>query len=159
MKRVILSLAITSSLLFSCNNNDNDDAITTVAPSTYTFERNGITTVNFSGQTTRIEMGDEFISALKETTETVITLNAKFAHSEGDADFSDADLNASSKNIRSKTAASTDYYSANTSDASQIKSQFDTWIAAQVNDVFPNWNVDAVSGTAGQMYMLMVQPL
>ncbi|MGJ8744507.1 DUF4856 domain-containing protein [Polaribacter sp.] len=148
MKKVILSLAIVATLI-SCNNNDNDNP--TVAPATYSFERNGSSTVDFNGQTTRIKMGGEFTSALTTTTETVATLNAKFAHSEGDADFSDADLNASSKSLRSKTAASTDFYAANTTDANAIKNQFDTWIAAQVNDVFPNWNTNAAAGVAGQI--------
>ncbi|MCG1037037.1 DUF4856 domain-containing protein [Polaribacter sargassicola] len=150
MRKIILSLAI-ATVLISCNNNNEDDTQLTVAPSTYTFERNGITTVSFSGQTTRIEMGEEFVSALSDNTQTTASLSGKFAHSEGESNFSDADLNASDKSIRSKTAASTDFYSANTSDASLIKSQFDSWIAAQVSEVYPNWNVDAVSGTAGKI--------
>lgn len=74
-----------------------------------------------------------------------------FAHVEGANDFSDPDLNASNKNIRSKTAASADYFSANTTDAMAIKADFDSWISAQVNDVFPNWNTMAEAGTAGQI--------
>ncbi|WP_298777539.1 DUF4856 domain-containing protein [uncultured Polaribacter sp.] len=148
MKKIILSLATVSTLLFSCSNNETP-IIITEAPATYAFERDGVSTVDFNGQTTRIQMGAEFVSALKVTTETIATLNAKFAHAEGDSDFTDADLNASSKNLRSKTAASTDFYAANTTDATEIKAQFDTWIAAQVNDVFPNWSVNASSGVAG----------
>jgi hypothetical protein len=140
-------------VLFSCSN-DNDDDINndpTVAPATYAFERDGATTVSYGGQTTRILMGDEFIGVLKTTTETVATINGKFAHSEGGADFSDADLNASSKSLRSKTAASKDFFSANTTDATAIKAQFDAWIAAQVNEVFPAWDTDASAGVAGQV--------
>ncbi|WP_405566374.1 DUF4856 domain-containing protein [Polaribacter sp. Asnod6-C07] len=150
MKKVILSLALVSTLLFSCNNNENETTMTE-APATYTFERNGESTVDFNGQTTRIQMGNEFVSALTVTTETSASLNAKFAHAEGDNDFSDADLNASSKNLRSKTAASTDFYAANTTDATAIKTQFDSWISAQVNDVFPNWSVNASTGVAGKI--------
>ncbi|QVY65878.1 DUF4856 domain-containing protein [Polaribacter sp. Q13] len=150
MKKVILSLAIVATLI-SCSNNDNDTDNPTVAPATYSFERNAATTVDFNGQTTRIEMGGEFITALVNTTETVATLNGKFGHSAGDADFSDADLNASSKSLRSKTAASTDFYAANTTEAAVIKAEFDGWIAAQVDDVFPNWNTDAAAGVAGKI--------
>lgn len=149
MKKIILSIAAVSTLLISCST--NDDTTITVAPSNYVFERNGSTSVDFNGQTTRIKMGNEFVSALSSTTETVATLSSKFAHTEGDNDFSDADLNASSKNIRSKTAASTDFYSANTTDATAIKAEFDSWIAAQVNDVFPNWSVNASAGVAGKI--------
>jgi len=55
------------------------------------------------------------------------------------------------KNIRSKTAASTDLFSANTTDATAIKNQFDAWIAEQVSDVFPNWSADASAGSAGKI--------
>jgi hypothetical protein len=153
MKKIILSLAFVSTVLFSCSNDDDNDIniIPTVAPATYAFERDGATTVSYGGQTTRILMGDEFIGVLKTTTETVATINGKFAHSEGGADFSDADLNASSKSLRSKTAASKDFFSANTTDATAIKAQFDAWIAAQVNEVFPAWDTDASAGVAGQV--------
>ena len=52
---------------------------------------------------------------------------------------------------RSKTAASTDLFSANTTDATAIKNQFDTWIAEQVSDVFPSWSEDASAGVAGKI--------
>ncbi|WP_158837887.1 DUF4856 domain-containing protein [Polaribacter sp. L3A8] len=150
MKKVILSLAIVATLI-SCNNNDNDNDNPTVAPSNYSFERNGASTVSYSGQTTRILMGEELLDALKVPTETVASLAGKFAHSEGDSDFTDANLNTSDKSIRSKTAASTDFFAANSTDAAAIKTQFDTWISAQVNEVFTNWNVDASAGVAGQI--------
>ena len=123
----------------------------TVAPATYNFARDGATTVSYSGQSTRISMGQEFISALKDETKTEAELDAMFDHQAGSADFSDADLNASSKNIRSKTAASTDLFSSNTTDATAIKNQFDSWIAEQVSDVFPNWSSDASEGVAGKI--------
>ncbi|TXD49457.1 DUF4856 domain-containing protein [Polaribacter sp. IC073] len=147
MKKVLLTLAFAASVI-SCSNND---IVNTVAPTTYKFERNESSSVSFNGQTTRIKMGAEFVSALRATTETVATLNAKFAHSEGENNFFEEALNTSSKNIRSKTAASTDFYSANTTDATAIKNQFNSWIAAQVNDVFPNWDTAASAGVAGQI--------
>ncbi|QTE23458.1 DUF4856 domain-containing protein [Polaribacter cellanae] len=149
MKKVFVSLAVVASLV-SCKKAEKD-LPKTVAPKTYSFERNGKSTVNFNGQTTRIKMAVEFVAALKKTTETETTLDAKFAHTAGNADFSDADLNASSKNIRSKVAASKDFFSANSTDATAIKNQFDGWIAAQVSEVFPNWNTDAAAGVAGKI--------
>jgi len=123
----------------------------TDAPATYSFLRDGVTTVSYSGQSTRIAMGQEFVSALKDETKTESQLDAMFDHQEGASDFSDPNLNASSKNIRSKTAASADLFSANTTDATAIKNQFDSWIAEQVSDVFPNWTADASIGVAGKI--------
>jgi hypothetical protein len=152
MKKIILSLAFVSTVLFSCSSNDDDiNNILTEAPATYAFERDGTSTVSYGGQTTRILMGDEFVDVLKTTTETVATISGKFAHTAGNADFSDAELNASSKSLRSKTAASKDLFSANTTEATAIKAQFDSWIAAQVNEVFPSWDTDASAGVAGQV--------
>ncbi len=151
MKKTLLIAAAFSAFTFvSCNDND-DDVPGTVAPQTYSFERNGTTTVDYNGQTTRIEMGEEFVDALKTSTKTLAELNGMFAHSAGNNDFSDADLNASSKSIRSKTAASSDYFASNTTDAAAIKTQFDNWITEQVNDVFPNWSATASAGNAGQI--------
>jgi hypothetical protein len=152
MRKVILSLAMVTVLL-SCDNNDNENVIetpVTTAPSTYSFVRNGTSSVSFSGQTTRIRMGNEFGSALKNSsTETVASLNGKFAHTEGEDNFSEADLNASSKSIRSKVAASTDFFSSNSTDATAIKTDFDSWIVGQVETVFPVWDQDASRGVAG----------
>jgi len=142
-------------LFVSCDPNEDNDPIDTpeptLAPATYNFARDGATTVSYSGQSTRIAMGQEFVSALKDETKTEAELDAMFDHQAGSADFSDADLNASSKNIRSKTAASTDLFSSNTTDATAIKNQFDSWIAEQVSDVFPNWSSDASAGEAGKI--------
>ena len=155
MKKLLLLLTISSLLFVSCDPNEDNDPIDTpeptLAPATYNFARDGATTVSYSGQSTRIAMGQELVSALKDETKTEAELDAMFDHQAGSADFSDADLNASSKNIRSKTAASTDLFSSNTTDATAIKNQFDSWIAEQVSDVFPNWSSDASAGVAGKI--------
>ncbi len=139
-------------VLGSCSSDDDTPGVPqVVAPDTYVFERNGESTVSFSGQTTRIAMSEEIISALKNNTLTnpEATIDAMFAHVEGANDFSDADLNSSDKSVRSKTAASRDYFSANTTDATAIKEEFDGWIKRQAEEVFPNWTTEATSGTAG----------
>lgn len=148
MKKVLLSLAVIVSLI-SCNSSEE---VVTVSPNAYSFERNGSSTVNFEGQTTRIKMANELAKALKkQSTETLQSLKGKFAHSAGENNFSEPDLNSSSKNIRSKVAASTDYFTANTTAATAIKADFDSWISGQVNTVFPNWNQNASKGIAGQI--------
>ncbi|WGH76371.1 DUF4856 domain-containing protein [Tenacibaculum tangerinum] len=151
MKRVILSTIVISALLFTSCSSDDEPVNSVKAPATYKFEREGSSTVSFSGQTTRIKMATELITALKNSAKTEADLDNMFAHTEGATNFSDATLNASSKNVRSKTAASTDFYSANTTEANEIKSQFDAWIKEQVDVVYPNWNTDAVAGTAGKI--------
>ncbi|TYB80116.1 DUF4856 domain-containing protein [Bizionia saleffrena] len=156
MKRVVLGVTIvTAALAFTACNSDNDNVLSVsqepgvVQPTSYEFSRNGESTVSFGGQTTRIAMTTELVSALKINTTTETELNNMFAHVEGNADFSEADLNASGKSIRSKVAASRDYFSANTTGANAIKAEFDTWITEQATIVFPNWSVEATSGTAG----------
>ena len=151
MKKLVLSLFIVGSMLTSCSSDDDNGSSGSqvVAPATYQFERNGATTVNYGGQTSRILMGAEFVSALSDNTKTEVELDGMFTNT-GDY-FSTSELNTSGKDIRSKTAASNDYFSANTTDGNAIKSELDGWIANQVNDVFPNWNTIAVSGTAGQI--------
>lgn len=134
--------------LSSCGDDDGG-TISINEPETYVFERDGSSTVSFSGQTDRIKMGEEVISALKNTDFTETQLDAMYDHQEGNEDFSDADLNASSKSVRSKTAASSDFFSSNATDAAAIKAEFDSWIADQVNDVFPKWGDDASAGVAG----------
>ena len=155
MKKLVLALtAITTLGLTSCSNDDDNGTehiIDLIVPDTYTFNRNGNTSVSFSGQTTRILMGEEIISAIKNTSKTEAELDAMFAHVEGANDFTDVDLNTTGKSVRSKTAASSDYFSANTTDANAIKADFDGFIADQVNEVFPNWGTTATAGIAGNL--------
>ncbi len=152
----IFTLLLLSVTFISCSsdddNTDNNNNQNVDAPATYQFTRNGNNTVSYSGQTQRIAMAEELISALKDQNRDEASLDAMFAHAEGDQDFSDPnmlDLNASSKNVRSKTAASKDYFDSNSTDANAIKANFDSWISSQVNDVFPNWGNTASPGNAG----------
>lgn len=153
VKRFLL-LGMIVGLLASCSNDDSDDVdpiITIDNPTTYVFERNGESSVSFSGQTTRILMAEEIISKLQDETTTEQILNDMFAHVEGASDFSDADLNASDKSVRSKTAASFDYFSGNATNQALIRADFENWIKTQVDEVYPNWNTAAAAGTAGQI--------
>ncbi len=120
-------------------------------PATFVFERNGESSISFSGQTTRILMGEEITSAMLDNTATAEQLNAMFAHIEGETDFDDADLNASDKNLRGKTAASFDFFSGNATDQALIRADFESWIQTQVDEVFPSWNEVASEGVAGQI--------
>jgi hypothetical protein len=150
MKKIILSFLVISACFQSCSNNDEDEN-QIIVPITYEFTRNGNSTVNFDGQTTRIQMAEALIAGLMDISKSESQLDAMFAHVQGANNFIDSNLNASDKNVRSKIAASQDYFSANTTAANAIKADFDGWIASQVNDVFPNWNVDASIGIAGKI--------
>lgn len=145
--QIYILLLVTISLT-SCGDDDGGK-ISINEPETYVFERDGSSTVSFDGQSDRIAMAEEIVSGLKNTNLIEAQLDAMYDHQEGNEDFSDADLNASSKSVRSKTASSTDFFSSNTTDATAIKATFDSWIAAQVDDVFPNWGEDAAAGKAG----------
>ncbi len=134
-----------------CGGSCTPCAIAIDNPSSYTFERDGEVTVSFSGQTTRLKMGDEILEALMDETVSAEKIQAMYAHEEGVADFEDADLNASDKSVRSKTAASADFFSSNATDQALIRADFDGWIRAQVDEVFPNWEVAASAGVAGQI--------
>ncbi len=120
-------------------------------PATYRFLRDGENTVSFSGQTTRLQMGNEIVSALLNPATTAEQLAAMYAHVEGIANFEDAELNASDKNMRSKTAASLDFFSSNATDQTLIRADFDNWLTAQVVEIFPSWQVAAAPGVAGQI--------
>lgn len=154
MKQIFFTVLIGGLFFSSCSSDDNNvnDTKNIEEPLNYTFERNGQSTVDFNGQTIRILMAEEMLNAFTDfenTTET--SLQAMFAHQEGDTDFSDPLLNASAKNVRGKTAASQNYFSANTTESAQIKAVFDGFISGQLNEVFPNKNVLAAAGTAGQI--------
>lgn len=147
-----IACAFASLLVIGCDS--EDDGTDIEVPETYAFSREGASSVSFSGQSTRIAMAEELVSALSDPTLNSDALNNMFNHVEGASDFSDSDLNDSDKSVRSKVAASTDYYSEAATDIANgtaIKELFDSYIESQVTEVFPNWEVLAVQGTAGQI--------
>ncbi len=151
MKRLIYLTTLTF-IFASCERNRNNNVI---APASYSFERDGVSTVSYSGQSDRLAMGGELASALKDNSKTATDLAEMYANEDANGNdvdpFMNADLNASTKSLRSKTAASYLYFSANASEAAAIKADFDGWIESQVNDVFPNYDSLAAAGTAGQI--------
>ena len=61
MRKVLLSIGCVVSLMACTETDPEPQIIETVAPATYSFERAGASSVSFGGQTTRIEMGGEFV--------------------------------------------------------------------------------------------------
>lgn len=113
----------------------NDDPL---PPSEYEFTRNGISTVFYTGQTTRLKMAGELHAAFSDTSKSEAEILAMFNDGIG---FSDSSLTG--KNIGGKTATSN--YASTT-----VKPQIKAFITRVVNDVFPNYNNDASKGVAGK---------
>lgn len=124
-------------------------------PATYEFSRSGSSTVDFSGQTIRIKMADELSSMLANPDANAKTLLEIFANQSADGNdvdpFSLEVLNESTKSIRSKVAASADFFLANSTSSAAIKEDFETWINRQVTDVYALKNELADIGQAGQI--------
>tara|TARA_B100000900_G_scaffold378246_1_gene362258 strand:+ start:10014 stop:11222 length:1209 start_codon:yes stop_codon:yes gene_type:complete len=152
MKKGILLLTPVVLIALACERNTDPEVI---APASYSFERDGLTSVSYSGQSERLAMGGEFGSALKDDTKSATDLAEMYANEDANGNdvdpFTNPVLNASTKSLRSKTADSYLYFSSNASEAAQIKGDFDGWIQAQVDDVFPNFSTVAAAGTAGQI--------
>ena len=118
--------------LNSCTTDDDTLDCVVNAPSTYSFEVDGSSTVSYSGQTQRLQMHDELHAALSNSATTEAMLNGMYAHESGNADFSDALLNASSKQLRSKTAG---YQPA--ANQSHIHTQIEAWFNDYSTNVAP----------------------
>ncbi len=125
------------------------------APATYTFERNGESSVSYSGQSTRLAMGAELNAALLDFSKTTPELLEMYANQDAAGNnvdpFSDPALNASDKSLRSKTAASYDYFNLNATESAQFKALIENWIEYQVDSIFPFANQAAAAGVAGQI--------
>lgn len=170
-------IAVTGLLFASCSSDDDGLALSTcvdgvmngdetgvdcggscescesgvVAPDTYAFTRDDASTVSFSGQTIRLKMGQELLANFNTPTNTIDDLIGMFAHVEGGIDFEEDALNVSDKNLRSKVAASADYFSTNATNQALIRADLEGFINAQVEEVYPNWEVVAEAGVAGQL--------
>lgn len=107
----ILLLAITS-----CSNDDNEskETFNYTVPTTYTFEREAATTVDYSGQSSRLfmldEMGNYFkTAATNGTVADDAVLSEMYANTNNR--FVGTGLNTSGKQLKDKTASSKDYFS------------------------------------------------
>ena len=110
----IAALILSVSLFTSCSSDDSaTNPVSYEVPATYTFDRNGATTIDFSGQTARLamlsELGNKFTTAATDGSAlNAVELQNMFANTNNA--FASAALNSSGKNIKSKTAASNDYF-------------------------------------------------
>ena len=135
-----LWLLVLGFIIIGCDSETEEPAtITVTPPATYSFERNGTTTVSYSGQSARLEMAAELGTGLNTPTKTATELNAMFNDGTG---FGNTALDASGKKLGNKTASSSQA-------SSTVKPQFDALITDVTTNVFPNIANTASDGTPG----------
>ncbi len=153
MKKYLASALIIGGLtLTSCTSDDTPLPIENQIeiPADYTFTRDGSSTVTYGGQTTRLKMVKEIISSLNDFENSTEEILSNMFSNINDP-FSSEDLNQSDKSIKSKVAASKDYFSTNSVESTAIKNQFEEYISEQVIEVYLNKDVVAEAGVAGQI--------
>ena len=129
--------------IISCGSDDDGNLqIEITVPANYEFLRDGMSTVSFSGQTTRLNQVDEIYLALNSNTYNETQLDEMFADGAG---FTDSALNGTGKNVRGKTSAGC------AAGSSATQAQFDAQIADFANNVVPAWSNDASAGIAGKL--------
>ena len=141
MKNLKQILVMFLGIFFFACEDDTEEVVEVVVtpPATYAFERNGQSTVSFSGQSARLEMAAELGTWLKTPMKTAADLDAMFNDGTG---FGNPALAASGKKLGNKTASSSIA-------SSTVKPQFDALIVDVTTNVFPNVANDASAGTPG----------
>lgn len=141
MKKVILSLAVFSTLLFSCTDDDSavviEQPVVVEAPDTYTFTREGETTVSFGGQTSRLEMAATLMGQLNSENVLASDLLTMFNDGTG---FGDSTLDDSGKKLGNKTAAYGD---------ESVVEDIRGFITEYADVVSTSFSTDAEAGVAG----------
>ncbi|HRO42962.1 MAG TPA: DUF4856 domain-containing protein [Flavipsychrobacter sp.] len=155
-QKLLLAIGITATLFASCKKDDDNNPIiaqkvpyTSLTPTTSYFNTfrgaDSNTTVDFSGQTTRISMLAEMDAYMKTGINSEVKaaqLKDMFVHQ--NSPFNAAALNAASdKTIASKTAASF-----STVDANAERTRFNSWFDAIAGASLSN-NQTAAMGNAG----------
>ena len=115
LQTVLFSALILATLTTtSCSNDDDTEQKPNYSvPSTYTFERNSTTTVDFSGQSSRLLMLEEMGNSIKTAATNGTALGQSVLtnmYSNTNNAFSNSALNTSGKQLKDKTAASKDYF-------------------------------------------------
>ncbi len=132
----------------SCSFDDNKQSV----PASYTFERNGTTTVSFGGQTQRLEMLSEMVTYLKTANTAGIevseaTVNAMYENSHTWIDTDNLGLTGSSKQLKSKTA----YGQAGGSADAGVQSMFMDYFSSMstISAATTTGNEDGAAGADG----------
>ena len=108
---------------------------------TYTFDKDGASTVSFGGQTARLKMADELYDGMNSNESTDATLLQQFNEGTG---FADPALDESGKNIGSKVASGC----LNEENAA-AKEALVSMINDYANNVIPAWSQKSDVGSPG----------
>ncbi len=112
-KYALGALAISLTFASCSDDTDNPMAPSYEIPASYNFMRNGLSSVEYDGQTSRLQMLNEMSGKFTAAATNGTALDASELsnmYSNTNNAFSSETLNSSGKNIKSKTAASTDYF-------------------------------------------------
>jgi hypothetical protein len=155
MKKILTTLALSGLAFTSCTsddsvNPDKTEELQVEVPAQYSFKRDGASTVSYTGQTQRLRMVKELFSSFQDFDNATQNSMSNMFSNENDP-FTGAELNETSKSIKSKVAASRLYFSTNTVASNEIKADFEEFINIQANEVFPKENELAAPGQAGQI--------
>ena len=112
-----------------------------ILPEEYSFTRNGLQTVYYTGQTARLKMATELKGHMNDNSKTKDQLNTMFNSGTG---FTDSTLDSSGKKVGNKTASSPVA-------SATVKPLFDGWIEDFTSNVAPavSAGTTASSGIAG----------
>ncbi len=112
-----------------------------ILPEEYSFTRNGLQTVYYTGQTARLKMATELKGHMNDNSKTKDQLDTMFNSGTG---FNDSTLDSSGKKVGNKTASSPVA-------SATVKPLFDGWIEDFTSNVAPatSAGTTASSGVAG----------
>lgn len=103
-KSILFSSALLIAGITSCKKEKTEESTPTQTKTTFTFERNGVTTVDYSGQTTRLAMLSEMVSYIKgQITNNAIIDAEKLKEMYAGTGFTNPELNTSGKQLKDKT--------------------------------------------------------
>jgi hypothetical protein len=150
IKLLSLSLFIATSL--SCSDEDEpilppDPGVS--APDTYVFQRDGVSTISYGGQTDRLNMAESLFNKLNDENVSAASLLQMFNEGKGFTAEEGATaeeqaaveaLNSSSKKLGNKTASYGD---------ASVNSKIVGFLSEYADDVSTNFVVEASAGVAG----------
>ncbi|WP_186758158.1 DUF4856 domain-containing protein [Echinicola salinicaeni] len=113
-------------LIFSCTNDNTDPIQNNEVPTSYTFERDGQSTVSYQGQTDRLNMLSEIKSYLQTGDAGAELSSQKLLdmYANANSSFESADLNASTKQLENKTnPAQIEFFKSILNDASIVSAE------------------------------------
>lgn len=169
MRSTNLILALFSIAFLSLNSCSDDDTtsseVTLTVPQTYDFNRNNETTVDYSGQSSRLLMLQEMGNYIKDqavagSVVDVTVLNNMYSNI--NSPFSTTELNTSGKLLKDKTAASRDYFvnfggGGSTLEQTEVRSFFESQFtnangASQGNDAAANVAGKYLDGSSVRLF-------